>query len=485
MKTLGSTRRILDSTLAVAACAALLCTGLAFSQETKPPEQEKPAAAPAEQAPAAPEQQEPAKPAPARQTPPSSTTPPTKGKFVGDHWTPYDPPSAESFPQGSEVYIITPGDTLWDLAGKKLNDPWLWPQIWDVNQYITDSHWIYPGDPLLIPGKPVVVGETPTAAPGTPSPIELLTPLPAGAGTPSGPVAAAPEGEAPPPAAPAIPEQPEMVEVPDAEGAGEMKLSPAEPELSPVADEVDVYCSNYILDAYEPSPLNIKEREDGSRNILGEGDVVYLNRGLNANLNPGDEFTILLREGPVEHPIFVEEVGESVRMVGRLKVIALQEATATALITQTCDAVTLGMDLVPFKEIPLPLATPPPLRRYGNQLSAKNAGYIVDVTPDKAAIGEGDLVNIDMGSESGLQPGDVLTIFREWGGNVEFASTQSYIDGQQNRAETRRAKGDDPEQDAQAILGQLVILVTQAHTATAKVVTTFREVALGDRVGRM
>jgi hypothetical protein len=276
-------------------------------------------------------------------------------------------------------------------------------------------------------------------------------------------VAAAPEA---PPAAPAIPEQPEMVEVPDAEGAGEMKLSPAEPELTPVADEVDVYCSNYILDAYEPSPLHIKEREDGSMNILGEGDVVYLNRGLNANINPGDEFTILLREGPVEHPIFVEEVGESVRMVGRLKVIALQESTATAMITQSCDAVVVGMDLIPFKEIPLPLATPPPLRRHGIQI-------------------EGDLVNIDMGSESGLQPGDVLTIFREYGGIVEFSSTQSYIDGQQNRAEARRAKGDDPEQDAQAILGQLVILVTQAHTATAKVVMTFREVALGDRVGRM
>jgi hypothetical protein len=172
-------------------------------------------------------------------------------------------------------------------------------------------------------------------------------------------------------------------------------------------------------------------------------------------------------------------------MVGRLKVIALQESTATAMITQSCDAVVVGMDLIPFKEIPLPLATPPPLRRHGIQISAKNAGYIVDVTPDKAAIAEGDLVNIDMGSESGLQPGDVLTIFREYGGIVEFSSTQSYIDGQQNRAEARRAKGDDPEQDAQAILGQLVILVTQAHTATAKVVMTFREVALGDRVGRM
>ena len=72
--------------------------------------------------------------------------PPETLRLVGDHWTPYDPPSPESFPEGSTVHIIVPGDTLWALADHYLNDPYLWPQIWDVNQYITDSHWIYPGD---------------------------------------------------------------------------------------------------------------------------------------------------------------------------------------------------------------------------------------------------------------------------------------------------------------------------------------------------
>ena len=91
--------------------------------------------------------------------PESSTKPPRTGRMVGDHWTPYDPPTAESFPQGSTIHVIVAGDTLWDLSGKYLENPWLWPQIWEVNQYVTDSHWIYPGDPLLIPGKPVVIGD--------------------------------------------------------------------------------------------------------------------------------------------------------------------------------------------------------------------------------------------------------------------------------------------------------------------------------------
>ena len=78
--------------------------------------------------------------------------PPKDLKLVGDHWTAWDPPTP-----GADDYIIQRGDTLWDLAQTWLDDPYLWPQIWDENRYITDSHWIYPGDPLVIPGRPTVV----------------------------------------------------------------------------------------------------------------------------------------------------------------------------------------------------------------------------------------------------------------------------------------------------------------------------------------
>jgi nucleoid-associated protein YgaU len=96
----------------------------------------------------------------------SSTRPPTNLKQVGDHWTPWDPPEA-----GPDAYVIQKGDTLWDLAGRWLEDPFLWPQVWDENRYILDSHWIYPGDPLVIPGRPTVVPEEgPDTAELTPNP---------------------------------------------------------------------------------------------------------------------------------------------------------------------------------------------------------------------------------------------------------------------------------------------------------------------------
>jgi hypothetical protein len=58
------------------------------------------------------------------------------------------------------VHTIVKGDTLWDLAAHYLGDPFLWPQIWERNPYIKDSHWIYPGDPVVID---LAVQEAPVA----------------------------------------------------------------------------------------------------------------------------------------------------------------------------------------------------------------------------------------------------------------------------------------------------------------------------------
>jgi len=51
-----------------------------------------------------------------------------------------------------QQHIISRGETLWDLADHYLENPFTWPQIWQLNPYIDDPHWIYPGNPLIIPG---------------------------------------------------------------------------------------------------------------------------------------------------------------------------------------------------------------------------------------------------------------------------------------------------------------------------------------------
>ena len=37
-------------------------------------------------------------------------------------------------------YFVKNGDTLWDISARFLEEPWQWPEIWQINEKIRNPH---------------------------------------------------------------------------------------------------------------------------------------------------------------------------------------------------------------------------------------------------------------------------------------------------------------------------------------------------------
>jgi hypothetical protein len=91
------------------------------------------------------------------------------------------PPSPVLNPRHPETYVVQVGDTLWDIASMFLRDPWLWPEIWQVNPQVANPHLIFPGDTLSLAylgdGSPVIqVERGPAGQQAAASGFERLSP---------------------------------------------------------------------------------------------------------------------------------------------------------------------------------------------------------------------------------------------------------------------------------------------------------------------
>jgi hypothetical protein len=378
------------------------------------------------------------------------TRPPKNLHRVGDHWTPYNPPDPATYPAGAKTYAIKHGDTLWGLAQQFYNNGYMWPQLWETNTWITDAHWIYPGDVLLIEGEishqaegggTTGTGTTGTAGGTTAGSTPGGGTLGATTGNPLGGQVVRP-----------------LVTAADAVGGSAGPV--------PLATEADIYCYGYIGDPNEPMPNQIFAWEDGelryqpgvvlSSTDGAEGDLAFINGGTSTGLVAGETYMLVAPRGLIQHPRTRETVGRQYDYIGQVKVLCLDGQQSRGIVTKSCAEIPLGSRLKPMPQLPIPLARIPSLPAFCDPASGKTRGYIVSAEGGDwlTAMGEGFLVQINLGRDEQVQPGEFLTVFRD--------SLQP---------------GTPPQ-----VLGEIAVLTAENHTATAKIVLMRYNMKVGDEV---
>jgi hypothetical protein len=318
-----------------------------------------------------------------------------------------DQPVAQHNGPTPDLHVVRTGDTLWDICTMYFNDPWQWPKIWSYNPQITNPHWIYPGDL-----------------------VRLL---------PRGMFAEQPTG----------PKEPEAT-------PGEVKPPDNLPPPSK-SSSVSLKQTAFV----EKSDLDKSIKVDGSvdeKELLGIGDSIYMSYPSNNPPKVGQRYSIYKPDNTVKSG--GKDVGAYVRILGAVEIVSVkQDKRARGVIVEANQEIERGAKVGPLlKQFQNVSPTPAKVDAQGS---------IVALLTRDQLVGQGELVFIGLGKESGVLPGNRLFVVRR--GDALPPMSKSTV-GQDDRRFPARA------------LGEVVIVEVGDKISVALVTLSVQEMGVGDLV---
>lgn len=265
-------------------------------------------------------------------------------------------------PNAPERHVVAQGDTLWDISSKFLRDPWLWPEIWQVNPNIANPHLIYPGDTIFLSydknGRPILSLERgPKSADG---PIVKLSP------------------EARP-----------------------QRIEDSIPTIP--LDAINQFLTNAGVmskEEYEMLPYIVSFEDE--RMIAGANDKAYI-RGLSAE---SGNFGVV-RQGPAYRDPGAkgdEILGYEVLEVGTVRITRPGDP-ATGTVMDVTRELMRGDRLIPL--------TAPPLTTFMPRAAPGDVeGLIIAVIDGVSRIGLHHVVVLNVGESRGIEPGHVFAVYQ-------------------------------------------------------------------------
>jgi hypothetical protein len=305
------------------------------------------------------------------------------------------------------THIVGRGETLWSICEKYYGDAYLWPKLWQMNPFITNPHFLNPGDVITLLEK---------------EPIKTIK---------------APEQKKKEP----VKEIKEIAEsIPDITGFD-------------VSGLTNIKALGY-LSLTKVKPWGRIISSDSNRIILAKGDTVFVEFDAREDIKPGDEFTISKSSPLLKHPLTGKNLGYTNSIHGKLVIKGYAEPFYYAEITESFTAVNIDDMVVPYEQVS-PCVLPASINK-------ELMGNIVAAKDQRGIIGQFSIVYLDRGFKHGVRRGNLFEV-------VEVR-TIPYKDPKA-RIEKMTDYLDKKISLPGVILGKIVVLESRPDTATAVVVS--------------
>lgn len=267
-------------------------------------------------------------------------------------------------------YVVKKGDTLWDLSQKFLQDAWLWPEIWQLNEQIQNPHLIYPGDVIGLVYKGDQVKVT-------------------------------------------VKERNGQVQEPKEEGGGLVKLKPSAriSELDSAIPPIPISA----IDSFMTNSRIVKSKQiksapyvvsgDDNRLLAGGGGKVYA-RGFGKK-EPEAGYGIFRKGQMFVDPDTNEILGLEAREVGAGSIVAWDGDVATLSLSNAKEEVVIGDRLLATEDRQVVanfMPSAPPEGLYGRTIA---------VLGGVTQIGQYDVVVLNQGDRDGVTEGNVLAVYKK------------------------------------------------------------------------
>ncbi|MBK8575498.1 MAG: LysM peptidoglycan-binding domain-containing protein [Elusimicrobia bacterium] len=271
------------------------------------------------------------------------------------------PVPVEGGETSASSHKVVKGDTLWDLAGAYLKDPFLWPKIFEANrEKIEIPQLIFPNQVFVIP---TLEAAAVLAAVPPPPAAEPAAENPAPA------VVAEAEPEVEPESVSTAPAQAEDM---DAQAAAPKKMiETAETAVAEASEEIDEksldereakkkktmavpgagfmggMADSFLADeTWEYDGYVLRDRDQ--RMMISQGDVVFLNIGAASGVKPKMVAHVYRVGKKVKDPYLKKKAGRMVKRVGSVIVTGqVTDEGCTAVVTNSLEPLRIG-DIVKF-----------------------------------------------------------------------------------------------------------------------------------------